>query len=312
MILTLTPNPAIDLTYRVAGLTPGESHRVPEALTRAGGKGINVSRVLAAQGVETRIVATRGGDTGDQLQSELVADKIPSRLIPVQADTRRTIALVDEVSGLTSIFNERGLALSAAEWQSLASVVADELAGADILVASGSLPPGAPGDFYPGVIALAGHLGVPAIIDTSGAGLLSAASAGAELLKPNRAELLEATGERELSAGARVLLRLGAKRLLVSDGENGMLAFESGVVGHLSASLPEVLPGNPTGAGDAAVAGAASIMAKARQAGESVNLEEMLRRAAAWGSAAVLMPGAGEISMRWTELEATLILEEHH
>ncbi|WP_324606750.1 hexose kinase [Psychromicrobium lacuslunae] len=308
----MTPNPAIDLTYRVNGLVPGESHRVPAPLNRAGGKGINVSRVLHSQGISSRIVATAGGQTGEQLATELRSDGLSLRLIPVQSDTRRTIALVDEASGLTSIFNERGLELDAAEWQSVADVVADELVGAQILVASGSLPPGAPADFYPGLIALARHLGVSAVIDTSGAGLLSAASAGAELLKPNRAELLEATGERELSAGARVLLRLGAKRLLVSDGENGMLAFENGVAGHLSARLPEPLSGNPTGAGDAAVAGAASIMAEARQAAKPVVLEQMLRRAAAWGSAAVLMPGAGEISERWTELEATLILEEHH
>ncbi|NYE94950.1 hypothetical protein FHU41_001171 [Psychromicrobium silvestre] len=306
MILTITPNPAIDLTYRVAGLQPGGSHRVDAPLSRAGGKGINVARVLAAQGVESRIIATVGGESGRELEQELAAAELPRRLIRVQAATRRSIALVDELGGQTSIFNERGLALEIAEWQALAEAIADELQDAELVVASGSLPTGAPADFYPGVVALAKQAGVPAIIDTSGAGLLSAASAGAALLKPNREELLEATGEHELAAGARVLLRLGARRVLVSDGERGMLAFAAGTEGHLSARLPEALAGNPTGAGDAAVAGAAVVLASGEQ-----SLEPLLRRAAAWGSAAVLMPAAGEISERWRELESTLILEEH-
>ncbi|WP_394938982.1 1-phosphofructokinase family hexose kinase [Psychromicrobium sp. YIM B11713] len=311
MILTLTPNPAIDLTYRVAGVTLGETHRVDQPLSRAGGKGINVARVLHAQGFTTMALATFGGETGQQLAQQLSADGLQQRLIPVAAATRRSIALVDELKAQTSIFNERGLSLLPAEWQALAAAVADELQGAALLVASGSLPSGAPADFYPGVVALAKHAGVPAIIDTSGAGLLSAASAGAELLKPNRAELVEATGERELTAGARVLLRLGAKQVMISDGELGLMLFIAGRPGYLSARLPEALAGNPTGAGDAAVAGAAVVLAEARESSTAVQPEKLLRRAAAWGSAAVLMPAAGEISDRWKELETALILEEH-
>lgn len=303
MIVTVTPNPAIDLTYQVAGIVPGGSHRVRPPLLRAGGKGINVARVLHGQGVPVRAVATAGGDTGTELAAGLGG--IEHRLVPVGAATRRTIALVDQTDGETSIFNEFGAPLLPAEWQALAAAVADELPGAAVLVGSGSLPEGAPADFYPGLVALARHAGIPAVVDASGGGLLSAASAGADLLKPNRAELLEATGERDLAAGARMLLRLGAHRVLVSNGAEGMLGFESGRPGQLSARLPQPLVGNPTGAGDAAVAGAASVLA----AGE-LDLRVLLCRAAAWGSAAVLMPGAGEISPDWQELESDLIVEE--
>ncbi|ABY23069.1 fructose/tagatose bisphosphate aldolase [Renibacterium salmoninarum ATCC 33209] len=319
MILTLTPNPAIDLTYHIESFVPGSTHRMPTPLARAGGKGINVARVLAGQGFPVEAVATAGGQTGLELESGL--KEIRHRLVPVAAATRRTIAFFDEKSGQTSIFNEFGAPLSATEWQALAVTVTEELQGASILLASGSLPTGAPADFYPGLIALAKHLNVPSIIDVSGAWLLSAASAGADLLKPNRAELAEATGEKELLAGARVLMRLGARRILVSDGENGMLAFENGRAGYLSARLAEPLAGNPTGAGDAAVAGAATVLASAVavQPGDAQpaggqpadgELKNLLRRAAAWGSAAVLMPGAGEISARWKEFESEMIVEE--
>ncbi|WP_285726212.1 1-phosphofructokinase family hexose kinase [Psychromicrobium xiongbiense] len=309
MILTLTPNPAIDLTYGVAELVRGSSHRVDAPLSRAGGKGINVSRVLHSQGVPTKVLATAGGDTGRELSEGLAG--LDHRLVPVQAPTRRTIALVDDHDGQTSIFNEYGAPLEAAEWRALASALAEELLGATVLVASGSLPQKAPGDFFPGVVALGRAAGIPVIVDTSGAALLSAASAGADLLKPNRAELAEATGEREVSAGARVLLGLGARSLLVSNGEEGMLLFTAGVPGYWSARLLEPLQGNPTGAGDAAVAGAASILAVAASQGVDVAPEALLARAAAWGSAAVLTPGAGEISPSWPELESTLQLSHH-
>lgn len=315
-VLTVTPNPAVDVTYTVAGVKPGSSHRVPTPLHRAGGKGLNVSRVAHQQGHATLAISTAGGATGKQLRGDLEAAGIAHHLVPVAAATRRTVALVDTAhDNTTSIFNEVGPALSAAEWQALAAAVVDHLAGVQtadgfmapgVVVGSGSLPDGAPADFYPALVALAHGAGVPAIIDTSGSAILAAARAGADLLKPNHHELLEATGEPDLAKAARTLLDLGARRVLVSVGEEGMLAFEAGRTGHLQAKLPRPLSGNPTGAGDAAVAAAAVALAR----GED-SLREILRAATAWGAAAVLMPGAGEISPRHTELAQQLIITEN-
>ncbi|WP_418202323.1 1-phosphofructokinase family hexose kinase [Arthrobacter dokdonensis] len=302
----------------VDGVEPGSSHRVPTPLYRAGGKGLNVSRVAHQQGFPTLAVTTAGGASGAQLADDLAGSGIPCRLVPVASATRRTIAFVDTVSGLTSIFNEAGPALSRAEWQALRAAVVDGLGGrpdggrADealrpgVLVGSGSLPEGAPADFYPGLVALAHSAGVPAIIDTSGAGILSAARAGADLLKPNHHELMDAMGETDLVAAAGKLMGLGARRVLVSVGEEGMLAFEAGRPGHLQAKLPAPLAGNPTGAGDAAVAAAAVALA-----GGTTDLREILRLAASWGAAAVLTPGAGEISPRHAGLAAQLIITDH-
>ncbi|RAN78110.1 ribokinase [Bacillus sp. SRB_336] len=338
MVLTVTPNPAVDVTYLVDGVEPGTSHRVPTPLYRAGGKGLNVSRVAHQQGSPTLAVTTAGGASGAQLADDLVASGIPHRLVPVASATRRTIALVDTVSGLTSIFNEAGPALSSAEWQALADAVVDALDGLDrldgrpadgwadggqadgradggqavgaprpgVLVGSGSLPENAPADFYPGLVALAHRAGIPAVIDTSGAGIMAAARAGADLLKPNHHELMEATGETDLVAAARKLLDLGARRVLVSVGEEGMLAFEAGRAGHLQARLPAPLAGNPTGAGDAAVAAAAVALANG-----TTDLPGILRLATSWSAAAVLMPGAGEISPRHATLAGQLIVTDH-
>lgn len=317
VVLTVTPNPAIDLTYTVDGVHLGSSHRVPTPLSRAGGKGLNVSRVAHQLGHPTLALATAGGSTGEELRQDLEAAGIWHQLVPVLAPTRRTIALVDTAANnTTSIFNELGPALQAAEWQALAAAVVDNLAGVQtsdgvrrpgVLVGSGSLPDQAPADFYPALVALAHAAGVPAIIDTSGAGILAAAKAGADLLKPNNHELMEAVGENDLVAAARTLMTLGAKRVLVSVGEEGMLAFSADAPGrYLQAKLPAPLSGNPTGAGDAAVSAAAVALANGEE-----DLREILRQATAVSAAAVLMPGAGEISPRYSELASQLIFTDH-
>lgn len=316
LVLTVTPNPAVDVTYTVAGVTLGASHRVPTPLYRAGGKGLNVSRVAHQLGHPTLVVSTAGGPTGEQLRQDLEAAGLPHHLVPVAAATRRTVALVDtDASNTTSIFNETGPALTTAEWRALAAAVVENLAGAQtsdgvlspgVLVGSGSLPEQAPADFYPALVALAHSAGVPAIIDTSGGAMVDAAKAGADLLKPNHHELMVAVGEVGLVAAARKLLDFGAQRVLVSVGEEGMLAFSSGTSGYLQAKLPRPLVGNPTGAGDAAVSAAAVVLA----GGES-SLLDILRHATAWSAAAVLMPGAGEISPQYTDLARQLIITEH-
>ena len=303
-MLTVTANPAVDVTYTVQGIRPGGSHRVAAPSYRAGGKGINVSRVAHQLDFPTLAVATCGGVAGSQFREELAASGVPHRLVPVAAQTRHSIALMDTVEGQATIFNEAGQPLTAAEWRELAAAVVEGLDDAGVLVGSGSLPPGAPADFYPALVALARNAGVPAIVDTSGPGLLAAARAGADLLKPNTEELLEATGESDPVAAARRLLDLGAGMVLLSAGAAGMLAFDARSPGtYWSARLPEPLSGNPTGAGDAAVAAAAVALA-----GGVTDVEEILRRATAWSAAAVLMPAAGEISPRYEELAGELIV----
>ncbi|WP_341976546.1 hexose kinase [Microbacterium sp. LWO13-1.2] len=306
MILTVTPNPALDLTWHLDSIRVAETHRADAAVARAGGKGLNVARVAHAQGAGARAITTVGGRTGEEFAAELQASGVPHRLVPVAGSTRRSIALVDESLGDTTVVNERGLNPTDAEWAMLVGEVADGLPGAGVLVISGSLPPGAPDTLLPLLIGIGRDAGVPVIVDTSGPALLQAADAGASVLKPNAAELAEATGLDDPIEGARVLLDRGASMVLLSRGADGMLAISAAGSADgaaeslhiLHARLPASLAGNPTGAGDAAVAACAVLL----DAGVD-DPEQILRRATAWSAAAVLMPLAGEIHSSWPDLE---------
>ena len=308
MIVTVTPNPALDLTYQVPIIDLGETHRVPAAAARAGGKGLNVARVAHQQGHPVLAIAPAGGLTGDEFAAELASSGLPHHLVPVRAATRRTVALVDAERGQTSIFTEFGENHTPAEWQHLTDAAAAALPDATCVIGSGSLPAGADTDFFANLAVLAKQNGLPIVIDTSGPGLVTAARAGATVLKPNRRELAEATGDDDPVRAAQLLLRLGAGLVLISLGEEGMLAVSSEAPGRpWRARLPRVLAGNPTGAGDAAVAAAAVLLAAG-----PVDPELVLRRATAWSAAAVLMPFAGEISVEHAALADEIIIDREN
>jgi 1-phosphofructokinase family hexose kinase len=299
VILTVTPNPALDLTWRIDRLTEGGTHRADAGVARAGGKGLNVARVAHAEGAEVLAVTTAGGRVGEEFTAELQASGVLHVLVPVAADTRRSIAVVDETLGDTTIINERGVNPTDEEWAAVLAEVVERLPSASVLVVSGSVPPGAPEPLIPMLIAVGRDAGVPVIVDTSGPALLRAADAGATVLKPNAAELAEATGIADPVEGARSLIARGTELVLLSLGADGMLAVTASDLVH--ARLDDPLAGNPTGAGDAGVAACAVLYADGVR-----DPEPLLRRATAWSAAAVLTPLAGDISPRWTELEQQL------
>lgn len=299
MILTVTPNPALDLTWRVERLVEGGTHRADAGAARAGGKGLNVARVAHAEGTEVLAVTTLGGRVGEEFAAELIASGVPHALVPVAAETRRSIAVVDETLGDTTIINERGANPTDVEWAAVLAEVVERLSGARVLVVSGSVPPGAPESLISMLIAVGKDAGVPVIVDTSGPALLRAADAGATVLKPNAAELVEATGVADPVEGARSLIARGTELVLLSLGAEGMLAVTATALVH--ARLDEPLAGNPTGAGDAGVAACAVLYADGVR-----DPEQILRRATAWSAAAVLTPLAGDISPRWPEIEQQL------
>ncbi|MGN7798029.1 1-phosphofructokinase family hexose kinase [Leifsonia sp. 22587] len=301
MILTVTPNPALDLTYRLTALVPGETHRAAPPAVRAGGKGLNVARVIAQTGGAAFALTTAGGAPGVRLADELEASQLPSELLPVASPTRTSIALVDESAGETTVVNETGGPLTDAEWTALRDATRRLAVPATAIVGSGSLPPDAPDDVYADLVAVAADRGVPSVMDAIGRALILAAEAGADVVKPNRRELAETTGDDDPVAGARILLDAGAGLVLVSLGADGMLAVPR--AGEpLHARLPQPLTGNATGAGDAAVAAVATLLASGTD-----DPERLLRRATAWSAAAVLAPLAGELHPSYPEFEARLV-----
>ncbi|PWI09423.1 1-phosphofructokinase [Streptomyces sp. NWU339] len=287
MILTVTLNTALDITYRVPALRPHASHRVTEVIERPGGKGVNVARVLAALGHEVTVTGFAGGLTGRLLRDRLTpVPGLVDALVPVSGTTRRTVAVVDERSGATTQLNEPGPTVSAAEWNAFQEVYEDLLAGASAVALCGSLPPGVPVGAYAGLIRTARAAGVPALLDTSGAALRRGVAGRPDVLKPNADELAELTGSHEPSRATRDARRRGAGAVITSLGPQGLLAVTP--EGHWRAAPPAALHGNPTGAGDSAVAGLLSGLVT------GLPWPDRLARAVALSAATVLAPAAGE------------------
>lgn len=287
-VVIVTPNPAVDITYAVAEQQLGTTQRVQSVVRRAGGKGVNVARVLASLDIPTVQVLPLGGATGAWMQDSLRRAGMDVRVASLSGDTRSTVAVVDTAHHPT-LYAEAGPSVSSREWAVLTAELRDAVRSASHLVISGSLPPGTPDAVVETLVRAGVEAGVPVIVDVSGPALLAAARARATILKPNLAEALEATGAADLDAARRALLALGARTVIISLGEHGLTASD-GSHHHEVPAVPDIT-GNPTGAGDATTAG----LVAALRAGSPV--ADALRTAAAAGAAAVLEPVAGAIDV---------------
>jgi tagatose 6-phosphate kinase len=295
MILTVTLNPALDVTYLLDRITPGASHRVQQVTEQAGGKGINVSRILHQMGIDTKATGVLGGSTGRTVAQDLARARIAHSFLTEQGKTRRSITIVEH-DGTATVLNEPGPGthIQLSLWARVLdrAIVLGRLS--DVVVLSGSLPPWAPPDGYRQLVELIHSLGRPCILDTEGPALMTALPAGPDIIKPNRVELLHATGATDLTTGVDIALQAGARRVVVSDGPDGLTSFDSSSALHVRP--PTLSAVNPTGAGDAAVAALAVGLLHGNSAQQS------LLRACAWSAAAVLQPVAGMI-------ESTVVAE---
>ncbi|MGW2514467.1 1-phosphofructokinase family hexose kinase [Streptomyces scopuliridis] len=311
MIVTVTLNAALDITYRTPALVPHTTHRVSDVVERPGGKGLNVARVLSALGHETVVTGFAGGRTGDVLR-ELLGGSGPGgsrsrpvdALVPISGSTRRTLAVVDETSGDTTQLNEPGPTVSSAEWSAFLGAYERLLTGADAVALCGSLPPGIHVGAYAELIRRARAAGVPALLDTSGEPLRRGVAARPDLVKPNADELARLTGSREPLRAARDARRRGAHAVIASLGPDGILAATPD--GVWQATPPAPVKGNPTGAGDSAVAGLLSGLV------ERLPWPARLARAVALATATVLAPAAGEFDAEaYEELLPRVAVTEH-
>jgi tagatose 6-phosphate kinase len=298
VILTVTLNPALDLTYTVEGeLAPDHTHRVQTVQSRPGGKGVNVARVLAALGEQVSAVGPGDDSFGAQVAAYGVPGEFPRHL----AQVRRSIAVVSSHS--TTVFNEPGTRVTPGTVEALTDLVDRRLDGARVLVVSGSLAPGLPDDLPVALAAGAVRRGIPAILDLDDAPLAAAALAGGAILMPNEHELARLLGLGagpsmtigELAAAVGALARRTGAPIIATLGARGLIAAAGGEVWH--ALAPERVTGNPTGAGDATAAGVALGLSR------SLSWPDILPLAVALGAAAVRAPVAGEVDLaayhRW-------------
>lgn len=285
MIVTLTLNPSLDRTIEIAQLVRGSMVRATSTRLDPGGKGVNVSRALAAHGLPTRAVVPRSGPEGNQLTSLLELEGIDVHSVPVTGYTRSNVSLVEPDGTVTKV-NEPGGSLKPDDLELVDKAVLTAAAGADWVVASGSLPPGVPENFYGRLGRQLSELGIRFAVDTSGAPLAAALDARPALVKPNRDELAEAVGFRidtiaDAVRAAEAVRAAGAAAVLASLGADGAVLVDAD--GVRWGESPVDRGRSAVGAGDAMLAGYLA-------AGETG--VDALTEALAWGAAAVRLPGS--------------------
>ncbi|MFI9026508.1 1-phosphofructokinase [Streptomyces sp. NPDC053560] len=285
MILTVTPNPSLDRTYEVPALERGAVLRAGADRVDPGGKGVNVSRAVAAAGHETLAVLPVGGPAGQALADLLVAEGIEVAPVPVAGATRSNIAVAEPDGTLTKI-NAAGPELSAAESEALLETVRERSAGAAWIACCGSLPRGLAPEWYADLVARAHRAGARIALDTSGPSLTAALRARPDVVKPNAEELAQAVGRPLATIGdavkaAEELRALGAGAVLASLGADGQLLVDATGTYYGTAEVDAVR--SNVGAGDASLAGFLAAGGTGTRA---------LAEAVAHGAAAVQLPGS--------------------
>lgn len=289
-IVTLTINPAVDISTSVSKMVPYTKMRCAEPQRDPGGGGINVARVLKRLGLEATAVYPAGGATGQTLTALVEREAVRSIVIPISNDTREDITVFDETSKEQFRLVFPGASLSEFEWQQCLDTIARLSRQAAFVIASGSLPPGAPADFY-GRVVRASKGAAKVIVDTSGASLKAALEAGVYLIKPNLREFQELAGiscadEPELlKAGRHLFERYRIEIIALSMGPGGALLLTRDIA--LRANGLAMDPVSVSGAGDSFLGAMVSRLAHGDK------LDNALRYGVAGGSAALLSPGTG-------------------
>ncbi|MGG5174821.1 1-phosphofructokinase family hexose kinase [Pseudarthrobacter sp. J1763] len=324
MIVTLTANPSLDRTVELPGpLERGEVQRAVAVRQESGGKGVNVSRALAASGIPT--LAVLPGDPQDPLLAGLDAAEVPYVALPIGASLRSNVTLT-EPGGVTTKINEPGPELTAEVQAALIELLDEKSSNAHWVVLAGSLPPGVPMDFYAQTVrhirshGTAGHIPLIAV-DSSGEPLAASIAAGPEsapdLLKPNAEELAELASlaglenvgtAEELEADPRLaaqaaaaVVRLGVGAVLATLGAGGAVLVTT--EGAWLATHPPITAVSTVGAGDSALAG--YLLA----ASTGASPQDCLRQAVAHGSAAASLPGSTVPTLEQSHPESVTITD---
>jgi len=287
-ILTLTVNPALDVSTSTQRVISGHKLRCTTSRLDPGGGGMNVSRVVGRLGGRSLAVYTAGGPVGEAYRRRVDAEHVPSVVVPISGETRESFTVDEVASGEQFRFVLEGPELSADEWEACLGAVRQAIRPDAILVASGSLPPGVPADFYARAVRIARSVGAECIVDCAGAALAEVLKERVLLIAPSRRELEEHSGQQLATEASRIeaagaLVASGAVQYvaLTLGAEGAMLVSSAGV---LRLAAPEVKAVSTVGAGDSFLAGMALRLAQGR------SIEAAFAAGVAAGCAAVLNP----------------------
>jgi 1-phosphofructokinase/tagatose 6-phosphate kinase len=293
MIVTVTLNAAIDRTLNVPNFQLGHRHRASDALTLAGGKGINVARALKRMGVPVVATGLAGGRTGTRIIEELTGEAILNDFVRIGGESRTSTAVVDPTGGTYTEINEWGPHVEPDELQMLIDKLHYLANGADFVVVAGSLPRGVDQGFYGELVRELSRRQVPTVLDTEAEPLRQGLEAEPFLVSPNQREAEALVGQefyeqQDFALALEHVAELGARNVLITN-ESGCFARlrEGRKTRHYRATAPLIDAVSTVGSGDVLLAAYTA----ARAAGRSA--DEALSEAVAAGAASTLEVGAG-------------------
>ncbi|BES64194.1 1-phosphofructokinase family hexose kinase [Gottschalkiaceae bacterium SANA] len=294
MILTITANPAIDARYFLNQFEVNQVVRCETYNKTAGGKGLNVARVVDRLGEEVTCGGFVGGRNGDFIRETIQVAGYEDHFVTIGEETRVCLGILGADGTQTEIL-ERGPVVTEAEQEQFFKRLPKMLAGVKVLTISGSLPAGVYPSFYGKLVGAGKEAGVTVILDTSGEAFRSGIQAGPDFIKPNREELSAYFGRDIESKGqaieaAKELIEEGVGAVAVSLGGQGAVLVSQGSV--IEVEIPQISVVNPVGSGDSFVAGFAVALSRKN------SLKKAMRLACACGTANALEEKTG-----WIELE---------
>ena len=288
-IVTITPNPAVDLWTSVERIVPVSKLRGTSQRRDPGGGGINVARVIKRLGGDVSAIYSVGGVTGELLRKLLDKAGVASRTFAIAEETREDFFVSEISTGQPYRFILPGPRLSESEWQECLRLLSGIEPFPRFVVASGSLPDGVPDDFYARVARIAKQRGARMILDTSGRALAEAVAEGVDLIKPNLREMRELAGSESSNANEWE----AAARALVHSGKVAVIALTMGHLGAVLVTRDQVLRAQPLPVTPVSAVGAGDSFLGALiwRLAAGADLRESFRQAVAAGAAALLNPG---------------------
>jgi 1-phosphofructokinase family hexose kinase len=300
-VLIAGPNLTIDRTSSLAELRPGEVQRLADVAITPGGKGLNVARAALLLGAPSSLVGFVPGHTGRAAAALIAEEGVTLQGVAVSGEIRSTTIVLEP--DRATVLNEPGPALADGDWAAFEAVIEGSLADHEVLVCSGSLPPGAPEDGYALLAALARGAGRRSVVDATGSALAAALAAAPDVVAPNLGEaegVLFGRADEAVDAApdarpralhaARELVARGARAAVVTAAAAGAAVFADGEAVWIDA--PRVRVANPIGAGDVLTAALAAALER------GAALADAVREGVAAASAAVEHPTAGRFEPR--------------
>jgi 6-phosphofructokinase 2 len=287
VIFSITLNPALDRTLWVENIKPDDSNRVEREERYAGGKGIDVSRVLTTLGVMNKALGFIGGFAGEELEGRLLNQGVACDFVRISNETRTNIIVTDITRGTQTVFSASGPEIEPYELMQMIHKV-EKFQEPDIVILSGSLPPGVHPEIYRKTIEMVKGKGAGVILDSDGDALRVGIQGLPDVIKPNVHELGRLVGSEvnemdQILTAAGTVREQGVDIVLVSMGAKGILLVAEKE--QYLALPPKVKVKNTIGAGDSSVAGFVYGWA------EGKTLKESLIYAVAAGTATTLRPG---------------------